>query len=49
MARSSDTALNEGSRNVTDDLPSELPVTEAEVDLLADHLLDIVTAMIHHD
>ena len=31
---------------VTDDLPEALPISEAEVDLLAEHLLDIVTAMI---
>lgn len=49
MGQSTDTARENTSRCVTDDLPEALPVTDAEVDLLANYLMDIVTAMIHHD
>ncbi len=33
---------------VKDNWPEEMPITDAELDLFEEHILDIITAMVQH-
>jgi hypothetical protein len=35
-----------GEKYVSDDLPEQLPITEAEIELIEAHLIDLVMAIV---
>lgn len=48
MPNPTTTKTEDQDKKVSTDWPEELPIMEVELDLLEEHLLDILTTMIQH-